>query len=215
MGCKRAATEGKQELNSNIFLFRALKKIILASGSPRRRDFFNDLGFDFKVITADVDETPSTGENPQTFAVRMAQDKADAVAIQHQDSWVVGADTIVTVDGLILGKPKDADDALKMLMQLNGRRHTVITAYSLICRHEEFCQTRSVATEVFFHLFSEKVLSAYVQTGEPMDKAGAYGIQGIGSFLVRTINGSCTNVIGLPISDLVTDLLHARVIEPQ
>ena len=186
----------------------------MASASPRRRDFLERLGLDFHALAVELAETPFPHEEPQDFALRMAQAKAEALADSHPDAWVIGADTIVTRGNLILGKPKDPDHALSMLQQLNGHEHLVLSAYALICRAEGHSVGRVVATKVTFHEYPAAVLAAYVRTGEPLDKAGAYGIQGIGSFLVREISGSCTNVIGLPVSDLIADLLHYGVVRP-
>lgn len=209
MGCKRNAIPG-----GATDLFRVEKRIILASGSPRRKDFFRDLGFEFEVITADVDETPHPGEQPEAFCCRMALNKAGAVAVLHPEAWVVGADTIVVIGERILGKPLDEDGALVMLGELNGNKHSVLTGYALVCVREKVRISRSVATDVYFHRFPEEVLEGYVRTGEPMDKAGSYGIQGIGSFLVDRIQGSCTNVIGLPVSELIDDMLRLGIIRP-
>ncbi len=214
MVCKKTKKCQDTSPETDRALFKSSQHLILASGSPRRRDFFTALGFDFEIITAPGDETPFEGEDPESFAARMAQEKAAAIALKYPESWVVGADTVVTLEGLILGKPQDANDAYKMLKQLSGRKHTVITAYALLCEQRGVRQVRAVATEVEFHSFSDAVLHAYANSGEPLDKAGSYGVQGKGSFLVRKITGSCTNVIGLPISDLVTDLLRYQVIEP-
>jgi septum formation protein len=195
-------------------LFTAKQRVILASASPRRNDFLSALGLEFTIMPADVPETPDLGESPENFARRMALCKGKSVADRYPEAWVVGADTVVTIDGLILGKPDDANDALSILKRLNGQEHEVITAYSVICCKQGVEQVRAVSTRVFFHAFSEAVLRGYIHTGEPMDKAGAYGIQGIGSFLVRKIEGSCSNVIGLPLGDLIADMLRYQLIAP-
>ncbi len=213
MGCKQFMDISNPVIVAKRPLFRALEKVILASGSPRRRDFFLDLGFDFEIKTEAIDETPVHGEFSEIFALRMAKEKANAIACHHPDAWVIGADTVVTIDGSILGKPSNEEKALDMLLQLNGSQHRVITAYALVCTNKDMELTRHISTEVEFNSFSEKILKGYVDTGDPMDKAGSYGIQGQGSFLVRKINGSCTNVIGLPISELVEDLLQHQIIE--
>lgn len=194
-------------------MFSTLENLILASSSPRRQQFLNNLGIEFTVITADVDETPAHGESPETFAIRMARDKAIAVASANQDSWVIGADTVVNLqDGLILGKPSDKDEAIKMLKLLNNNTHQVMTGMCLCCLSKDIEITLVEKTDVTFANVSNEALRAYVQTGEPLDKAGSYGIQGLGSFLVSSIKGSCTNVIGLPVNRLIALLLQHKII---
>lgn len=194
-------------------LFHALESIILASGSPRRQDFLAGLGLEFEVIVPEVDEAPLPGEGPCEFAIRMASVKAETVGSRHPEAWVIGADTVVSVDQAILGKPADDLDALRMLELLRGRRHQVITGYCLHCRMRRISIAQAEISTVRFHDFPREVLAAYVATGEPADKAGAYGIQGIGGFLVREIEGSCDNVIGLPVGELVRLLLELKVVE--
>ncbi len=195
-------------------MFTTCKPLILASASPRRQRFLADLGLQCTILAADIDETPLVGEMPDAFARRMAQEKAGAVAQQHPSSWVIGADTVVTLEGRILGKPDDAGHALEILRSLQGKKHQVISGLVLCCVQEDCFEILSKSTEVTFAQFSDDILSAYIQTGEPLDKAGAYGIQGKGGFLVRSIIGSCSNVIGLPVTSCVNLLLHHNVIEP-
>ena len=195
-------------------MFITVQKLILASSSPRRQKFLSDLGIEFSVITADIDETPSPGESPDIFALRMAKAKAMAVAKTNPAYWVIGADTVVTLqDDTILGKPANETEALSMLSQLNNTTHRVMTGLYLCCLDKAIETSLIETTEVTFTDVQEKALNAYVQTGEPLDKAGGYGIQGLGSFLVKSIHGSCTNVIGLPVSRLVSILLTYHVIE--
>ncbi len=193
-------------------LFRTDEKIILASASPRRKDFFDGLGFDYSTQTASILEEARPGEDAEQFASRLALEKAEAIAMKDPDAWVVGADTVVVFNKTLLGKPKDQDDAFAMMSRLNGNEHEVTTGFALICQNEKIKISKTSTSKVTFHHFDDSVLWAYVQTGEPMDKAGSYGIQGIGSFLVRRISGSCSNVIGLPVSELVTELLRNGVI---
>jgi septum formation protein len=127
---------------------------------------------------------------------------------------VIGADTVVTIEGRILGKPNDEAHALEILRSLQGKKHEVITGLALRCVQENCTESLSRTTEVKFADFSDAILSAYVQTGEPMDKAGAYGIQGKGGFLVRSITGSSSNVVGLPINTCINLLLHYKIIAP-
>jgi len=195
-------------------LFHTAKKIILASASPRRQTFLRELGLEFTVDPASIDETPFPQEPAVDFVQRMATAKAEAIAGLHPKAFVIGADTIISFQGEILGKPKDASDALRILQRLQGTSHEVITALSLCCIKEKLSTTIVRTTRVTFGNFSKETLTAYIQSGEPMDKAGAYAIQGQGGFLVQEINGSCSNVIGLPMNDLVTLLLTHRVISP-
>lgn len=195
-------------------MFTTCKPLILASASPRRQQFLTDLGLDFTSHPAEIDETPQAGETPTDFALRMALAKARAIARQYPQAYVIGSDTVVTVDNRILGKPVDTTQALNILRRLQGKTHQVITGLALICLQENCCQSLTRTTDVTFNSFSDSILEAYIQTGEPMDKAGAYGIQGIGSFLVHSIQGSCSNVIGLPLGDCTKLLLKNKVIHP-
>lgn len=196
-------------------LFCTEQSIVLASASPRRQQFLQDLGLDFTICTADIDETPHAGESAPDFAKRMALEKARE-ATKHVDrhAWVIGADTVVVLNDEILGKPRDDRDALHMLTRLSGKQHKVVSGCALLCKHQEIVETLLAETIVIFHDFSEEILKSYIRTGEVRDKAGAYAIQGIGSFLVKEIHGSCTNVIGLPVNKLVQMLLANRVIRP-
>jgi len=198
----------------NRSIFRTRQQLILASSSPRRQRFLRNLGIEYTVITADIDETPLSDEPPHNFALRMALAKTGEVAMANPECWVVGADTVVTLqDGTILGKPADENEAMIMLTRLNNTTHRVMTAMCLCCRDRSIEATLIETTEVTFMDVPENALKAYVRSGEPLDKAGAYGIQGLGSFLVRSINGSCTNVIGLPVNRLIHLLLTHKVIE--
>jgi len=195
------------------FVTRA--KLILASGSPRRREFLNRLGLDFTVRESAVDENPGPGELPHDFVLRAAAEKAEAVSAKYPDCWVLGADTVVVLDDEILGKPAAAAEAERMLNLLAGRRHRVVTGFCLLHRSSGRSMRKAVQTEVLFAPFTGALASSYVQTGEPLDKAGSYGIQGIGGFLVREINGSYSNVVGLPLAEVVEALLEFGVIAPQ
>ncbi|MFA6283103.1 MAG: Maf family protein [Desulfurivibrionaceae bacterium] len=190
--------------------FRTQEQLILASGSPRRRDFLAELGLVFKVRVTDIDETPQPGEQPADFVARLSREKAQAV--EQPGAWVLAADTAVVVDGEILGKPGDEGEACAMLMRLSGRWHEVWTGFSL-CRQAtaELC-TKTVCTRVRFLTLTPELCRAYTRTGEPLDKAGAYGIQGKGCFLVPEISGSYTNVVGLPMTEVLETLLHYKVI---
>ncbi|MHB8988108.1 MAG: Maf family protein [Desulfobulbia bacterium] len=192
--------------------FRTEARLILASGSPRRRDFLADLGIAFEVLVADIDETPLPGEQPIDFVARLSREKAQAVEQAGAGAWVLAADTAVVVDGEILGKPGDEAEACAMLMRLSGRWHEVWTGFSLCCQATGELCTKTVCTRVRFLTLTPELCRAYVRTGEPLDKAGAYGIQGKGCFLVPEISGSYTNVVGLPMTEVLEALLHYKVI---
>lgn len=194
--------------------FQTDKPLILASTSPRRRDFFRDLGLDCTLRAADVDETPRPGELPEPFVLRLAEAKARAVADLEPTSWVVAADTVVDVAGDILGKPVDEAEAMAMLRRLNGQWHEVWTGFCIGRAQDNVWDLRAVKTAVKFAAFSDEVLAAYLATGEPLDKAGAYGIQGRGGFLVERIDGSWSNVVGLPLAEVVAELLRLGVVSP-
>ncbi len=195
-------------------LFTAREQLILASASPRRRRFLEGLGLTFTIEAAQVDERPLAHEAPQEFVLRAASDKARAVAEHHPNAWVLGADTIVVLDNQILGKPVDEGDAKRLLALLAGRWHEVLTGFCLCRKATEHQAAHAVATAVKFVDFDEKIAAAYVQTGEPLDKAGAYGIQGKGGFLVERINGSYSNVVGLPLAEVIEKLLQLGIIAP-
>jgi septum formation protein len=176
-------------------------KLVLASRSPRRAELLAAAGFQFAVRAADVDETPLDGEAPPDYVLRVAQEKARAVPASD-DEIVLAADTIVVLDHEIMGKPKDAADAARMLRALAGQRHEVITAICLRRRveGEVEVETDMASTSVWFTPLSDAEIADYVASGEPMDKAGAYGIQGLASKFVDRIDGSYTNVVGLPVA---------------
>ena len=180
--------------------------LILASGSPRRRQLLTDLGLEFDVHVSDIDETPLLNEPARRYAERLASEKAADVASAHDSARVVlAADTTVVLDGNILGKPESKEHGLEMLMQLSGRRHLVLTGVAVTGNGR--AQVLSVATEVVFRALTPDEVAWYWNTGEPRDKAGGYGLQGIGAAFVKTLSGSYSNVIGLPLSETV-DLLR-------
>ncbi len=172
--------------------------IILASGSPRRRELLQTAGVNFKVCAAQGDEVLDPSLHPADAAVEIARQKAAEVAEKYPRDCVIGADTIVVVDDLILGKPKDKNDAANMLALLSGREHTVYTGVCIINDGDENCFAE--ATQVEFYPLTPEEITAYVESGEPMDKAGAYGIQGIGCVLVKGIKGDFFNVMGFPVA---------------
>ncbi|MGZ4856667.1 MAG: Maf family protein [Candidatus Angelobacter sp.] len=180
-------------------------ELILASSSPRRQELLREIGVPFRVHAAHINEDQITGEAPGAYALRLAREKAEAVAVQYPQSYVIGADTIVVVDGEVLGKPKDQGDAVRMLWRLSGRGHEVTTAVSVVAPGT-LAETRASTTKVYFRELAEDEIQRYVAGGEPMDKAGAYAIQGGASRWADRIEGEFSNVVGLPLS-LVTDML--------
>lgn len=195
--------------------FRTIDQLILASGSPRRRDFLSDLGLAFTVQAADIDESVREAEDPAVFVGRLAHEKAAVVAALFPAAWVLAADTVVVVDGRILGKPRDAGEAASMLMQLSGRWHEVWTGFCILRGENGSRVSRQICTRVRFMPLDPAVCLAYVRTGEPLDKAGAYGIQGKGAFLVEEIEGSYTNVVGMPLAEVLEELLLLKVVAPE
>ena len=181
-------------------------KLILASSSPRRKELLKQIGLRFEVVPGGVDEKIKDGENPVEYALRLAEEKALDVANKSRDSWVIAADTIVLVDGEILGKPAGKQDAHQMLLKLSGKEHRVITGFCILNTGNGESVKDSVETTVTFKELTEEEIRGYIKTKEPFDKAGGYAIQGKGSFMIREIKGSYTNVIGLPICEVVEAL---------
>lgn len=176
----------------------AAMKLILASGSPRRRKIMADLGYDFDVIPANVNEDIMFEESPKEHVLRLSRIKAESVATGHKDNLVIGADTIVVLDNKILGKPESEKQACEMLEMLSGKTHIVFTGLTLIHNKENYSKSDFDFTEVIFNDLSKAEIREYVSTGEPLDKAGSYGIQGMGSFLVNNYRGKLDTVIGFP-----------------
>ncbi|NMB24781.1 MAG: septum formation inhibitor Maf [Firmicutes bacterium] len=180
-----------------------MAKLVLASGSPRRQELLSMLGVDFKVIPPDIDENDVVGQTPVETVELAAWTKAQWVAKQLADGVVLGADTIVLLDtGEVLGKPLEAGAAMEMLFSLSGRSHQVVTGVALLDPSNDRMEVFHVVTRVFFRQLSSDEIHRYVATGEPLDKAGAYGIQGKGSLLVERIEGCYFNVVGLPLPRL-------------
>ncbi len=181
-----------------------MRKIILASASPRRKELLETAGAEFEILVADVDETVPEGTLPEDAAVMTAEKKALAVAEKNADSIVIGADTIVVAGDKILGKPKDKADACEMLRMLSGVEHKVITGVCIACGSQKttFAQT----SKVKFYDLTDAEIEAYVATNEPMDKAGAYGIQGKGCVLVEKIEGDYFNIVGLPVARVMREI---------
>jgi septum formation protein len=206
--------------------------LILASASPRRRELLRNAGITFTVDPADIDETPLASESGQTCAERLAREKARAVHKRHPEDSVLGADTVVVIDDVILGKPRGAEDAARMLRMLSGRKHAVVTGVCLISPAKNHgspsakgaapltssCQqaaipperTSAETTVVTMSEISDDEILAYIATGEPMDKAGAYAIQGIACRWISRIEGDYSNVVGLPVARVYSMLREAR-----
>ena len=180
--------------------------IVLASASPRRQELLRKAGITFRVHPAEIDETPRRDEPAQPFAERMAREKAGAIRHRFpEEEFILGADTVVVVDNLILGKPQDAADAVRMLRLLSGREHQVITGVCVSTPDME--NVRSEITTVHFCAMTEDDIRSYIATGEPMDKAGAYAIQGSAARWILKVEGDYNNVVGLPL-DLVLRMLR-------
>ena len=185
-------------------------KLVLASASPRRKELLSLLNIPFEVRVADIHEGLKGKESPVDFVERLSFEKASKV-LSGQDECVIGADTVVVLGDIILGKPIDSADAEKMLSELSGKWHYVYTGVCLICgtRKENF----SIKTEVLFDSLTDKEIKEYIQSKEPMDKAGAYAIQGIGGKFIKELRGSYSNVVGLPLNELknvLNDIYHSK-----
>jgi len=180
--------------------------IVLASASPRRAELLESAGIIFTVIPGDIDETPFHAEEPVAHVLRLATGKALEVAARADGRFFIGADTIVLCDSEIMGKPCDNADASRMLRKLSGRVHQVITGFALIDRSTGKVISNSVSTNVTFKHLTDAEITAYVSTGCPLDKAGAYAIQGGAAYMVERIDGSYTNVVGLPLCEVVETL---------
>ncbi|MEE4608722.1 MAG: Maf family protein [Desulfobacteraceae bacterium] len=186
--------------------------LILASASPRRKYLLEQAGLRFSVIPSTVDESAADTQAPEDYVRLLAEAKADDIARRHPEAWVIGADTVVVIDGRILGKPAGTEEARFMLQQLSGQRHRVHTGFAIVCRDRSRRISAMATTEVEFKTLSAAEIEWYLQTGEPFDKAGAYAIQGIGTFLVRRIDGSYTNVVGLPVCEVIEALIAEGVL---
>lgn len=185
--------------------------LILASQSPRRRYLLQKAGLRFTVRPSEVDESGFTLEDPAGGVQRLAEAKALQVAEAHPDHWVIGADTVVVVEGRVLGKPTSVADARDMLRRLSGATHQVYTGFCIVRKAGGARFGGTVFTDVTFKALTETEIEWYVHSGEPFDKAGAYAIQGLGTFLVRRIHGSYTNVVGLPVCEVLEILIREGI----
>lgn len=180
-------------------------KIILASKSPRRKELLALTGFNFECKEADIDETIDNSLSLEDAIIEVAYHKANHVYTDNKDSIVIGADTIVTLDGVVYGKPKDREDAYRMLKTFSGRIHDVITGVAIVS--DQSIEKFASVTKVKMYELTDEEIYNYIDTAEPMDKAGAYGIQGIGSLLIESIDGDFYTVMGLPIAKLNRELV--------
>ncbi|MBW1805251.1 MAG: septum formation protein Maf [Deltaproteobacteria bacterium] len=195
--------------------FQAISKtfpLILASASPRRKSLLEQVGIPFRSLPANMDESGFEGE-PASVVRLLAEKKAKSACPDAGESWILGADTIVLLGETIFGKPRDSDDARFMLRLLSGKEHEVVTGFCLIDPSGEPVHIEHISTLVRVKTLSDQEINAYIATGEPFGKAGSYAIQGIGSFLVEGINGSYTNVVGLPVCALIKTLLVSGALE--
>ncbi|MDM8549611.1 Maf family protein [Desulfobacterales bacterium HSG2] len=181
--------------------------LILASKSPRRRYLLEQAGLSFSVIPSSFDEDTIPLQSPELYVKVLAEAKAGEVAEKYPHNWVIGADTIVLIDDTILGKPASKEEARSMLKRLSGQTHHVLTGYSIICKAKNRNFSETVKTRVLFKSLTDQEIEWYIHTKEPFDKAGAYAIQGLGTFLVKSISGSYTNVVGLPVCEVIEFLI--------
>ena len=186
--------------------------LILASASPRRRELLAACGLSFQIIPAAIDERPHPNEPPEVYVRRLALAKAAAVAQGHPGAVVLGADTIVTIDQALLGKPRDLDEARQMLGRLSGNVHEIVTGVAVLA--VERAASEVVTSRVLMRRVTEATIAWYLATGEPFDKAGAYAVQGLGGALVEWVEGSYTNVVGLPLTETLALLRRFDVLTP-
>ncbi|HMK44767.1 MAG TPA: Maf family protein [Dissulfurispiraceae bacterium] len=189
-----------------------MRPIILASASPRRKELLSRIGLVFRVSSAHTDERCDAQLTPRACARAISRHKAECAAKYHPDDLIIAADTIVVLGGKILGKPADNADARRMLRSLSGRCHIVITAYTILDAATGKARTRAVESKVWFRKLSDHEIKAYIRTGEPFDKAGAYGIQAFGALLVKKIDGDYFNVMGLPLASLAQTLKEFGIV---
>ncbi len=188
--------------------------MVLASSSPRRKELLESVGMDFEIIAPSCDESLLEKENPEDYVLRIATEKSLSVSKKLQgDYLVIGADTAVVVDNKVLGKPSNVIEAREMLNKISGRAHHVLTAFSITKPVDEILHNHVVGTEVVVKTLEPKEIEGYIKTTEPMDKAGAYGIQGIGVFMIKEIRGSYTNVVGLPLVEVLDVLKKLGALE--
>jgi septum formation protein len=189
-------------------------EIILASASPRRKRLLTRIGVEFQVMPSGIDESPTNGESPEDHVRRLAVEKGKDIAAKVDSGFIISADTIVAIDGTILGKPENEDDACRMLGIISGRTHEVYTGYAVIrASDNSVMKTNTVRSHVKIRELEPDEIRDYVDSREPMDKAGAYAVQGIGAGIVESVNGSYTNVVGLPLCELAQDLKELGIFD--
>jgi septum formation protein len=186
--------------------------LVLASGSPRRQEMLRECGLTFRTQVSHCDETVLPGESPQAMVQRLALAKAQVVAHELPQAWILGADTTVTIDGEILGKPTDEREAVAMLSKLQGRTHVVWSAFAVVNVEKKISHRQALETQVTMVPIQAHEIERYVATKEPLDKAGAYAIQGVGAGLIAELSGSYTNVVGLPLAEVIKVLIQHQVI---
>ncbi len=197
-------------------MYNTKESLILASASPRRREMLSRLGLNYKIVPSEIEEGGAEDRSPEMHAQDMAWEKASAVARrigEEEDHWYLAVDTVVMVDDRVLGKPESRDEAKEFLSLLSGKWHTVVTGYCLWNPVGGKKVNNAVSSRVKIKVLSKEEIEAYVNTREPIDKAGAYAVQGIGAFMVEAIEGSYTNVVGLPMTEVLTDLCRLGIIE--
>ncbi|MEW6672633.1 MAG: Maf family protein [Thermodesulfobacteriota bacterium] len=187
-------------------------QLILASKSPRRRYLLKQAGLSFSVMPGDFDESSIAATEPPVYVRQLAEAKARTIAVRYPRSWVIGADTIVLIGRTILGKPASMEEARAMLKRLSGMTHQVLTGYAICCIARDRFFSETIQTDVCFKELTDQEIEWYIHTEEPFDKAGAYAIQGLGTFLVKSINGSYTNVVGLPVCEVIAFLIQEGVL---
>ena len=188
-----------------------MKKIILASQSPRRRDLLKQIGLEFEIDPSNYEEDMSLKMKPNKLAEFLSLGKAKDISQRHKDSIIISADTIVAIGGEVFGKPKTSERAKYMLKKFSGKAHSVITGFTIIDTGTNKQITKSVETKVYFKSLSEKEIDAYIATGEPLDKGGGYAIQGLAALFVEKIEGDYFNIVGLPILALTEELKNLGV----
>ena len=188
-------------------------RLVLASSSPRRRELLASIGFEFDVIPSNVPEVKGDDETPEEYVARLSRDKAKAVAVAHRDRWVLAADTTVVLDDHLLEKPVDEADARRMLRTIAGHTHVVHTGVTLQRIEPHYADTHVCSSEVRILPLTDAEIDWYVKTREPLDKAGAYAVQGIGGMFIDSVHGSYTNVVGLPLA-LLFQMLRKAGIDP-
>ena len=188
-------------------------RLILASKSPRRRYLLEQAGLEFSVIPSNFEENSMPLSSAESYVRRLAEAKAKDISRRYPDSWVIGADTIVSIDNTILGKPGSRPEARRMLRCLSAKTHQVLTGYCICREASSRLFSETIKTDVCFKELTELQIDWYINSGEPFDKAGAYAIQGVGTFLVKCIHGSYTNVVGLPVCEILEFLIKEGVVE--